>query len=63
MTNSVDPDQADENDKQCRPWQYCLERMANSVYPDQTTENGNSLDPDQTAEIGKQFCLFVCVEA
>ena len=66
MANSVDPDQITENGKRNRPWldywerqtvktQITLLRMTNSVDPDQTVPENESVDPDldQTAENGK----------
>ena len=40
MASCVDHDLSAENGEQCRPWSYYLQRMANSVDPDQTAENG-----------------------
>ena len=66
MTNTVVPDQTAENGEQCRHWSDCwkfqtvkiqirLLRMTNSVDPDQTVPENDSVDQDldQIAENGK----------
>ena len=55
MRNSVDVDQTAENGKQCNPDQTFENDYLNSVDPEQTVPENDSvdLDLDQTSENGK----------
>ena len=48
MANSVDLDNTAEKERQILYILIRMLRMANSLDPDQTAENGKNVDPDQT---------------